>query len=93
MLTAAERMPRLKPMYSAVQDRLREIATLRALGFSPGVLNGVAFSSANITIDLHMNTALALIGVAYACLIGLISGSFAAVQGARAPILTALRAI
>jgi putative ABC transport system permease protein len=107
-------------MYSAVQDRLREIGTLRALGFSPSavavsvlaevsllaligagvgvelvalILNGVAFSSANITIDLHLSTALALIGVAYACLIGLISGSFAAVQAARAPIATALRAI
>lgn len=107
-------------MYSAVQDRMREVATLRALGFSPSavavsvlaevsllaligavvgvalvalILNGVAFSSANFIVDLHLTVPLALIGVAYACGIGLISGSFPAVQAARAPIATALRAI
>jgi putative ABC transport system permease protein len=107
-------------MYSAVQDRLREIATLRAIGINPSVvavsvlaevsllaligagvgvalvalvLDGVAFSSSNITVDLHLNVALALTGIAYACVIGLIGALFPAVQAARVPISIALRSV
>jgi putative ABC transport system permease protein len=107
-------------MYSAVQGRIREIATLRALGFNPSgvavallaevsllalmgaavgvalvalIIEGAAFNSTHITVELHLNATLVLIGAAYACVIGLIGGLFPAVQAARAPIATALRGI
>jgi putative ABC transport system permease protein len=82
-----------------VVSDLAEVSLLALIGAGVGValvaliLDGVAFSSANITVDLHLNAAPALTGGAYACGIGLISGMFPAVQAARAPIATALRAI
>lgn len=78
---------------------LAEVSLLALIGAAVGValvaaiINGVAFNSAHITVDLHLSAALALIGFAYACVIGLLGGLFPAVQAARAPIARSLRAI
>ena len=107
-------------MYAAVSDRTREIATLRALGFSPGavvisvllevmalaiigaaiggtlvalILNGEAFHSSYVNVELHLSGTLFLTGIGAACLIGLLSGLAPALHIARVPVSTALRAL
>lgn len=106
-------------MYSMVDGRKREIATLRAIGFSPspivisvlieslvlalpgailGVLvawvffNGNAVSPMGISFKLTVTPALALLGITWALLMGLIGGVMPAVRAARVPVATALRA-
>lgn len=116
----------LNTMYSAVSARLREIATLRAIGFGStamvmsvlaealllaligGVIgavlawmffNGHTVSTSaagpfgHLVFDLSVSPALMVIGIVWACTIGLIGGLFPAVRAARLPVASALRAV
>jgi putative ABC transport system permease protein len=78
---------------------LLEVTALAVVGAAIGVLlvalalEGQTFRSSYVNVQLHLSTALTLSGIAAACVIGLLSGVFPAVQIARMPIPTALRAI
>jgi putative ABC transport system permease protein len=117
----------LNTMYSAVSARLREIATLRAIGFGSTAMvisvlaealllaliggaigaalawlffNGHTVSTSasgpgvgHLIFDLSVSPALIVVGIVWACAIGLIGGLFPAVRAARLPVATALRAV
>lgn len=117
----------LNTMYSAVSARLREIATLRAIGFGSTAMvisvlaealllaliggaigaalawlffNGHTVSTSaggpaagHLVFDLSVSPALIVVGITWACAIGLIGGLFPAVRAARLPVATALRAV
>jgi putative ABC transport system permease protein len=117
----------LNTMYSAVSARLREIATLRAIGFGSTAMiisvlaealllalvggaigavlawlffNGYTVSTSGggpaagqLVFELSVNARLIALGVAWACVIGLLGGLFPAVRAARLPVATALRAV
>jgi putative ABC transport system permease protein len=115
----------LNTMYSAVSARVREIATLRALGFGAaamvtsvlveaivlaflGGLLGAALAwlffnghevstttgvGGHLIFDISVSPALVVLGIVWACSIGLIGGLFPAVRAARLPVATALRAV
>jgi putative ABC transport system permease protein len=115
----------LNTMYTAVSTRVKEIATLRALGFSAtpvvisvfveavalaligAVLGALAAwlffdghvvstsggGVAQIVFALTLTPGLVLVGVIWACVIGLVGGLFPAVRAARLPVATALRAV
>jgi putative ABC transport system permease protein len=115
----------LNTMYSAVSTRLREIATLRALGFGStamvmsvlaealvlaligGVIgaviawlffNGNTVSTSGggmgqLVFALSVDPWLMILGVVWACVIGLLGGLFPAIRAARLPVATALRAV
>jgi putative ABC transport system permease protein len=115
----------LNTMYSAVSERLREIATLRAIGFGAtamvvsvlvealllagigGVIgSGLAWlffngntvstggtATGQLIFDLSVSAQLMVVGILWACIIGLIGGLFPAIRAARLPVATALRAI
>lgn len=119
----------LNTMYSAVSARLREIATLRAIGFGStamvasvlaeamllslvgGLLgaalawlffNGYTVSTSagdatgvgrQLVFDLAVSPQLVVLGIVWACTIGLIGGLLPAIRAARLPVATALRAV
>jgi len=115
----------LNTMYSAVSARLREIATLRAIGFGAtamvvsvlaealllagigGVIgaalawlffNGHAVSTGGaatgqLIFELSVSPQLVIVGIVWACVIGLLGGLFPAVRAARLPVATALRTV
>jgi putative ABC transport system permease protein len=109
----------LNTMYSAVDSRAREIATLRAIGFGGGavvvsvmleslalavpgallgaaaawlVFNGHAISTLGLTFPLAVTWDLALAGVVFSLVIGLLGGFAPAIRAARLTVATALRA-
>jgi len=106
-------------MYSIVDRRRRDLATLRAIGFGAGSIavsvlaeslvlalpgavlgvlwawlffNGHEISPGNASIHLLMTWPLALIGVIWAVVMGLIAGLTPAIRAARVPVATTLRA-
>lgn len=115
----------LNTMYSAVSARVREIATLRALGFGAAAMvmsvlaeavvlatiggavgallawlffNGYEVSTTtgvggHLIFDLAVSPQLVIVGIVWACVIGLIGGLFPAIRAARLPVATALRAV
>jgi len=115
----------LNTMYSAVSARVREIATLRALGFGASAMvisvlaeaivlafiggvigatlawvffNGHTVSTTtgvagHLVFDLTVSPELVMVGIVWACAIGLIGGLFPAIRAARLPVATALRAV
>jgi putative ABC transport system permease protein len=115
----------LNTMYSAVSARVREIATLRALGFGAAAMvmsvlaeavvlatiggaigallawlffNGYEVSTTtgvggHLIFDLAVSPQLVVVGIVWACVIGLIGGLFPAIRAARLPVATALRAV
>lgn len=116
----------LNTMYSAVSARLREIATLRAMGFGATAMvmsvlaealvlafiggaigallawlffNGHVVSTSaggvggHLIFELTVSSQLIVVGIVWACAIGLIGGLFPAVRAARLPVATALRAV
>jgi putative ABC transport system permease protein len=119
----------LNTMYSAVSARLREIATLRAIGFGSTAMvasvlaeamllsliggaigaalawlffNGYTVSTSagdatgvgkQLVFDLAVSPQLVVLGIVWACSIGLIGGLLPAIRAARLPVATALRAI
>jgi putative ABC transport system permease protein len=46
-----------------------------------------------LVFELSVNPQLMILGIAWACAIGLIGGLFPAVRAARLPVATALRAV
>jgi putative ABC transport system permease protein len=107
-------------MYAVVDERKREIATLRAIGFKnfpiitsilietlllalPGAAIGIAvawvffngntISPVGISFKLAVTPALAVLGVMWAVLMGLIGGLFPAIRAARMQVVNALRAV
>ncbi|MGC1728468.1 MAG: ABC transporter permease [Steroidobacteraceae bacterium] len=107
-------------LYSIVDARRRELATLRAIGFGstpiaaamlvesillalPGALLGAALAWAlfhgmsvspfGFSFELDVTPALALTGIAWALVMGLIGGILPAIRAGRVPVTTALRAI
>lgn len=117
----------LNTMYSAVSARLKEIATLRALGFGAtamvlsvlaealllallgGIIgagvawlffNGNMVSSATsgpgqgqLVFQLSVSLQLVILGIVWACVIGLVGGLFPAIRAARLPVAEALRSV
>lgn len=115
----------LNTMYSAVSARLREIATLRAIGFGATAMvvsvlaealllagiggaigaalawlffNGHSVSTGGagtgqLIFELSVSPQLVIVGILWACAIGLLGGLFPAVRAARLPVATALRAV
>jgi putative ABC transport system permease protein len=116
----------LNTMYSTVSARSREIATLRAIGFSPvsvvvsvfvealllAVVGGACGASiawllfnghsvdtlgggtgGQLIFDLAVTPGLMALGIAWACVIGVIGGLFPAIRAARLPVAEALRAV
>jgi putative ABC transport system permease protein len=115
----------LNTMYSAVSARVREIATLRALGFGAtamvisvlveavllaliGAILGAALAwlffngrtvstmtgvAGHVIFDLAVSPGLIVVGIVWACSIGLIGGLFPAIRAARLPVATALRTV
>jgi putative ABC transport system permease protein len=57
------------------------------------ILNGREFHSSYVNVQLHLSATLMLVGLGVACLIGLLSGVFPALQIAGARISTALYAV
>jgi putative ABC transport system permease protein len=107
-------------LYSIVDSRRRELATLRALGFGataigaavlvesmllalPGALMGgglawlffhnMSVSPFGFNFQLDVTPALALIGIAWALIMGLIGGVLPAIRAGRVSVTAALRAI
>jgi putative ABC transport system permease protein len=109
-------------MYTAVQARTAEIATLRAVGFGGtsvvisvltealvlsltgavlGALaswllfNGMTFNAGGqlgtIGVELELGLAVIVVGMVWACVIGLAAGFFPAVRAARLPVAEGLR--
>jgi len=106
-------------LYAIVDSRRREMATLRAIGFSgsavvvsvliesmllalPGAVlgtlaawllfNDLAASPFGFSFQLSVTPPLAVIGVEWALVMGLLGGLLPALRAARMPITTALRA-
>jgi putative ABC transport system permease protein len=109
----------LNSLYSIVDSRRRELATLRAIGFGaapivaamlaestllalPGALvggalawllfHGMSVSPFGYSFQLDVTPRLALIGIAWALVMGLIGGLLPGVRAGRVPVTTALRA-
>jgi putative ABC transport system permease protein len=107
-------------LYAMVDSRQREIATLRAIGFSPGAVvlavllesvllalpgallgsalawllfNGLAASPFGYSFRLSVTVSLAVLGIEWALVMGLLGGLLPALRAARMPVVTALRAI
>jgi putative ABC transport system permease protein len=107
-------------LYAMVDSRQREIATLRAIGFSPGAVvlavllesvmlalpgallgsalawllfNGLAASPFGYSFRLSVTFSLAVLGIEWALVMGLLGGLLPALRAARMPVVTALRAI
>jgi putative ABC transport system permease protein len=107
-------------LYAIVDSRQREIATLRAIGFSPAAVvlaillesmllavpgallgsalawllfNGLAASPFGYSFQLSVTLSLAVLGIEWALAMGLLGGLLPAWRAARAPVVTALRAI
>jgi len=107
-------------LYAIVDSRQREIATLRAIGFSPAAVvlavllesmvlalpgallgsalawllfNGLAASPFGYSFQLSVTFSLAVLGIEWALLMGLLGGLLPALRAARMPVVTALRAI
>jgi putative ABC transport system permease protein len=107
-------------LYAIVDSRRRDLATLRALGFSagavvlatllesmllaiPGALlgsllawmlfDGLAASPFGYSFQLAVTPALALLGIEWALVMGLLGGLLPALRAARVPVTTALRAV
>ena len=110
----------INSLYSMVDSRQREIATLRAIGFSPGAVvlavllesvllalpgallgsalawllfNGLAASPFGYSFRLSVTPSLAVLGIEWALVMGLLGGLLPALRAARMPVVTALRAI
>jgi putative ABC transport system permease protein len=116
----------LNTMYSTVSARAREIATLRAIGFSPvsvvvsvyvealllamvggacgAIIAWLLFNGHSVdtlgggtggqlVFDLAVTPGIVAIGIAWACVIGVIGGMFPAIRAARLPVAAALRAV
>jgi len=106
-------------LYSIVDARRRELATLRAIGFGSGAMviatlaestllalpgaligaalawlffHGMAVSPFGYNFRLDVTAQLAVIGSAWALVMGLIGGLLPALRAARVPVTTALRA-
>jgi len=106
-------------LYAIVDSRRREMATLRAIGFSgsavvvsvliesmllalPGAVlgtlaawllfNNLAASPFGFSFQLSVTPPLAVIGIEWALVMGLLGGLLPALRAARMPITTALRA-
>lgn len=107
-------------LYAMVDSRRREIATLRAIGFSPGAVvlavllesmllalpgallgsvlawllfNGLAASPFGYSFRLSVTFSLAVLGIEWALVMGLLGGLLPALRAARMPVVTSLRAI
>jgi len=90
----------LNTMYTAVSDRAREIATLRAIGFQPGAVVASVMAEAmllaliggtQVVFAFAVTPDLLVQGLVIALAIGLIGGLAPAVRAARMPIVAALR--
>ena len=106
-------------LYSIVDARRRELATLRAIGFRSGAIvaatlaesvllalpgallgaavawlffHGMAVSPFGFSFQLDVTPQLAVIGVVWALIMGVIGGLLPALRAARVPVTTALRA-
>jgi putative ABC transport system permease protein len=119
ILAVAATVGAANSLYALVDSRRRELATLRAIGFSgapvmaatlseaillaiPGALigaglawlffNGLTASPLGFSFHLAVTPYLAVLGIAWALGIGVISGLLPAVRAARVPVTAALRA-
>jgi len=66
-------------------------AALSWLAFNGYNLSTVSGSGAQLVFELAVTPKIVVIGVAWACVIGLLGGSFPALQAARLPVVVAIR--
>ena len=119
IMAAGATLGAVNSLYAIVDSRRREMATLRAIGFSGGAVvaavliesmllavpgavlgsllawllfNGLAASPFGFSFQLSVTASLAVIGVEWALVMGLLGGLLPALRAARMPITTALRA-
>lgn len=120
IMAAGATVGAVNALYALVDQRRREMATLRAIGFGGGpiifavliesmlmalpgavlgaiaawtLFNGHHISPAGVNFDLAVTPGLALTGIVWALLMGLIGGLMPAFRSARVPVTEALRAI
>ena len=120
VMAAGATVGAVNALYALVDQRRREMATLRAIGFGggpivvavliesmlmalPGALlgaiaawalfNGHHISPAGVAFDLAVTPALAVTGIGWALLMGLVGGLMPAFRSARVPVAEALQAI
>ena len=120
IMAAGATVGAVNALYALVDQRRREMATLRAIGFGggpivlavliesmlmalPGALlgafaawalfNGHHISPAGVAFDLAVTPTLAVTGIVWALLMGLLGGLMPALRSARVPVTEALRVI
>lgn len=119
VMAAGATVGAVNALYALVDQRRREMATLRALGFGGGpivlavliesmlmalpgavlgavaawaLFNGHHISPAGLAFDLTVSPRLAVIGIVWALVMGLLGGLMPALRSARVPVTEALRA-
>lgn len=120
VMAAGATVGAVNALYALVDQRRREMATLRAIGFGGGpiifavliesmlmalpgavlgaiaawaLFNGHHISPVGVNFDLAVTPGLAVTGIIWALLMGLVGGLMPAFRSARVPVTEALRAI
>lgn len=120
VMAAGATVGAVNALYALVDQRRREMATLRAIGFGGGpiifavliesmlmalpgavlgaiaawaLFNGHHISPVGVNFDLAVTPGLAVTGIVWALLMGLVGGLMPAFRSARVPVSEALRAI
>jgi len=119
VMAAGATVGAVNALYALVDQRRREMATLRAIGFAGGpivvavlvesmlmalpgavlgallawgLFNGQHISPAGFSLNLAVTPELAVVGVIWALIMGLLGGLMPALRAARVPVTEALRA-
>lgn len=119
VMAAGASVGAVNALYALVDQRRREMATLRAIGFAGGpivvavliesmlmalpgavlgallawaLFNGQHISPAGFSLNLAVTPELAVVGVMWALIMGLLGGLMPALRAARVPVTEALRA-
>lgn len=119
VMAAGATVGAVNALYALVDQRRREMATLRAIGFGGGpivvavliesmlmalpgavlgalfawaLFNGQRISPAGFSLNLTVTSGLAVLGIVWALIMGLLGGLLPALRAARVPVTEAMRA-